>query len=135
MDRLLVDTNIVIDLLAKRKSFWQEAQHLFTLADLKKVELCVSTLTLANTHYVLARSMEKEEARNALSRFKVLVTVLPMDQKIIDLALASNFEDFEDGIQYFTALESRLDAIVTRNLKDFKTSLLPIFTAKTYLDR
>lgn len=133
MDKLLVDTNIVIDLLSKRKLFFEEAQQLFTLADYKKVKLYVSSLTIANAHYLLSREKNTKEAVNVLIKFKILVSVLPMDDKILKLALASNFKDFDDAIQYHTALENHLDIIISRNKKDFKSSLLPVVSAKEYL--
>lgn len=133
MDKLLVDTNIVLDLLTKREEFYREAQELFTLSDKGKVELYVSSLTLANTYYLLSRQFRASEARKILIRFKVLVKVLSMDDKIMELALASDFNDFEDAIQYYIAIENSLDIIVTRNKKDFKLSTIPVFTAKEYL--
>lgn len=133
MDKILVDTNIVIDLLSKRELFYEEAQELFTLADHKKIKLYISSLTVANTHYLLARNHKLDEARKILIKFKVLAQVLPMDDKIIELALVSDFKDFEDAIQFHTALENNLDIIITRNKKDFKNSILPVFTAKEYL--
>ncbi|ELR70704.1 PIN domain containing protein [Fulvivirga imtechensis AK7] len=57
-----------------------------------------------------------------------------MDDKIIDLSLDSDFKDFEDSIQYYTAIENNLDLIITRNLKDFKLSKIPVLTAKNYLE-
>ena len=133
MDRLLVDTNIIIDLLAKREKFLTEAQELFTLSDKKEVKLYVSSLTFANTHYILSQSLKIDDSRKILRKFKVLVEVLPMDDKIIDLSLDSDFKDFEDAIQYYTALENNLELILTRNLKDFKLSRIPVLTAKDYL--
>ena len=133
MDKLLVDTNIVLDLLAKRTSFLAEAQQLFTLSDKKKVKLYVSALTFANTHYILTESLKVSDSRKILRKFKILVEVLPMDDKIIDLSLDSDFKDFEDAIQYYTALENNIEIIVTRNLKDFKLSKIPVLTAKDYL--
>lgn len=133
MDRLLVDTNIVIDLLVKREEFFREAQELFTLADHKKVELIVSALTFANTHYLISKHQPLDEARKTLIKFKVLVCVAPMDDKVLELALVSNFKDFEDAIQYHTALENKVDMIITRNKKDFKNSKLPIMSAREYL--
>jgi predicted nucleic acid-binding protein len=133
MDKILVDTNIVLDLLAKRESFFIEAQELFTLSDKKKIKLFVSSLTFANTYYVLSQSLKIENARKILRKFKVLVEVLPMDDKIIDLSLDSEFNDFEDAIQYYSAIENDLDLIITRNLKDFKQSKIPVLTAKDYL--
>jgi len=134
MKKLLVDTNIVVDLLARREDFFEEAQELFTLADAKQVELFVSSLTLANTHYLLVKQHKLDEARKILIKFKVLVEVASLDDKIIELALVSDFKDFEDAIQYNTALENGLDGIITRNKKDFKNSTLPVMTAKEYLN-
>ncbi len=135
MDKLLVDTNIVLDLLSKRKDFYEEAQQLFTLADHKEVKLYISSLTIANTHYLLAREKTSAEAIKVLIKFKLLVSVLPMNDKILDLALASDFKDFEDAIQYHTALENHLHIIISRNKKDFKYSDIPVLTAKEYLHK
>lgn len=133
MDKLLVDTNIVIDLLSKRKEFYEEAQELFTLSDHNKVKLFVSSLTIANTHYLLSREKSSAEARKILIKFKILAKVLPLDDKILELALVSDFKDFEDAIQNHTALENGLDLIITRNKKDFTNASLPVLTAKEYL--
>ena len=135
MENVFVDTNIVIDLLQKRDEFYKEAQELFTLADRKKVKLYISALTFANTYYILSRFYSSDEAKKILSKFKVLVEVLPTTDKIIELALASDFKDFEDAIQFYTALESSLEAIITRNKKDFKNNLIPVFSAKEYFNK
>ena len=133
MDSLLIDTNIVLDLLAKRLEFVKEAQELFTLSDKKEIKLYVSALTFTNTYYILSKKMKTENARKILRKFKVLVEVLPMNDKIIDLSLESDFKDFEDAIQYHTAIENEVNIIITRNLKDFKTSAIPVLTAKEYI--
>jgi predicted nucleic acid-binding protein len=135
MDNLFVDTIIVIDLLQKREEFFEEAQELFTLADKKQVKLFISSLTIANTHFLLSRYYNSNDTSKILSKFKVLVEVLPLDNKIIDLALTSDLKDFEDAIQFYTAIEHNTDIIITRNKKDFKKQSLPILTAKEYLNR
>lgn len=135
MENVFVDTNIVIDLLQKRDEFYKEAQELFTLADRKKIKLYISALTFANTYYILSRFYSSDEAKKILSKFKVLVEVLPTTDKIIELALASDFKDFEDAIQFYTALESSLKVIITRNKKDFKNNLIPVFSAKEFLNK
>lgn len=134
MEKVFVDTNIVLDLLEKREVFYQEAQDLFTRADRKQVKLYVSALTIANVHYLLYRNL-KMEARKVLAKLKVLVEVLPLDNKILDLSLVSDFVDFEDAVQYYTAIENDVSVIITRNKKDFKNSRLPILTAREYLNR
>ena len=133
MDKILVDTNIVIDLLSKREEFYKPASKLFTLSDNKEIKLAISSLTFANTFYLLSKELDTMKVREILRKFKLLVKVLPMDDKIIDLSLNSDFKDFEDAIQYFTAIENKLEVIITRNLKDFKLSKIPVMTANDYL--
>ncbi len=133
MEKVLVDTNIIIDLLTKRREFYKPASQLFSMSDYNEIELAISSLTFANTYYLLSKELRSEKAKEILRKFKLLVKVLPMDDKIIDLSLNSDFKDFEDAIQYYTAIENKLDLIVTRNLKDFKLSKLPVMTAGDYL--
>ncbi|MGY5351140.1 type II toxin-antitoxin system VapC family toxin [Wenyingzhuangia sp. IMCC45533] len=134
MSRLLIDTNIIIDLLAKREEFYTEAATLFSLADKNVITLTVSSLSFANTNYILTKLKSKEEARTILRKFKVLVETLSLDDKVTELALNDeNFSDFEDGLQYYSAIENQVDIIITRNKKDFKNSKLPVLTANEYL--
>lgn len=136
MSRLLIDTNIVIDLLSKRERFYDEAAELFSCADKKELELAISSLTFANTNYILTKVKSAKEAKAILRKFKVLVEVLSLDDKITELALSDdNFPDFEDGLQYYSAIENQIDIIITRNKKDFKKSKIPVLTAKEFLAR
>ncbi|TAH03921.1 MAG: PIN domain-containing protein [Sphingobacteriales bacterium] len=132
MDNIFVDTNIVLDLLQKREGFYEDAQKLFTLADTKQVNLFISALSIANTHYILFKHL-KMEARKVLASFKTLVTILPLNDHILSMSFAADFTDFEDAIQYYTASENNLEMIITRNKKDFKNQILPILTLKEYL--
>ncbi|MBS4061908.1 MAG: PIN domain-containing protein [Bacteroidetes bacterium] len=135
MKKLFVDTNIVIDLLSRRELFFEEAAIVFSLADKKKIKLSVSSLTIANTSYALLKQMDSNKAKAILRKLRLIVEILPLDDKIIDLALNDEtFNDFEDSLQYFTALENGQDIILTRNLKDFKSSKLPTMTAKQFIE-
>ncbi len=135
MKKLFVDTNIVIDLLSRREPFFEEAAELFSLADKKQVELSVSSLTIANTSYVLLRQMDSSKAKLVIRKLRLILNVLPLNDKIIGLALNDEtFSDFEDGLQYFTAIENEKELIITRNLKDFKNSKLPAMTAKQFIE-
>jgi len=133
MIHILLDTNIIIDLLAAREPFYAEAADLFSLADKKTIKLSVSALSLANTHYILSKFTNDQEARKILRNIKVIISVLPLDDKVVDLALNSDFKDFEDGIQYFTAIENDQKLIVTRNKSDFKASKIPVMTPAEFL--
>ena len=129
MKKIFIDTNIVLDLLGKREPFYEDAAKLFSLADRGKIKLYVSSLTIANSNYVLSKLKSAKDARVILIKFKILVVVLELNDKIIDLSLNDDsFKDFEDGLQYYTALENESDILITRNLKDFKSSKIPVMT-------
>ena len=133
MKNIFLDTNIVLDLLALRMPFYTEAAKLFSLADKKRIKLSISALCLADSNYILSKQHPEMEVRKVLRKFKVLVNVLPLDDKISELALNSEFRDFEDAIQYFTAIENDQDIIITRNQPDFKESRIPIMTAGEFI--
>lgn len=134
MKKLFVDTNIVIDLLSRREPYYEEAATLFSLADKNQVELSLSSLTIANTSYALLRQMDSIKAKSILRKLRLIVKILPLDDKIVGLALNDEtFTDFEDGLQYFTAMENRQETIITRNLKDFKNSKIPTITAEQFI--
>lgn len=134
MKKLFVDTNIVIDLLSRREPFFEEAAILFSLADKKQVELSISSLTIANTSYTLLRQMDSSKTKSILRKLKLILEILPLDDKVVGLALNDDtFTDFEDGLQYFTAIENQQEVIISRNLKDFKNSIIPTMTAKQFI--
>lgn len=134
MKKLLVDTNIILDLLAKRKEFYESSAQLFSLADQKEVELYVCSLSFANAHYILSRQLTEEKVREILRKLKVLVNIIALDSKTLDKSLNSDFKDFEDALQYYSAVECNVDIIITRNLKDFKKSNLPVMTASQFIE-
>ena len=136
MKKLFVDTNIVIDLLSHREPFYEEAANLFSHADRNQLQLAVSSLTIVHIGYVLLGQLNSNNVKSILRNLRLIVKVLHVDDKIIGLALNDeNFLDFEDGLQYFTAIEHGQQGIITRNLKDFKKSKLPTMTAKQLLAR
>lgn len=134
MIKVYVDTNIVLDLLARREPFYKDAANLFTLSDRKKIELSVSALTVANTSYILRSRLRMAELTPVIKKLLLLVNVLPLDERIINLALSNaEFTDFEDCLQYYSAIENRQDIIITRDLKDYKNSRIPVMTASQYI--
>jgi predicted nucleic acid-binding protein len=133
MEKVFIDCDICLDLLAERMPHYEPAALLFTLADKGKLKLYVSSLIFGNLHYLLGRQFSQKEARRILNKFKVLVNVVGVDEKIIDLALSSDFKDFEDAIQYYAAIENNINILLTRNLKDFRQARIPVMTAEDFL--
>jgi len=133
MNKIFIDTDVCLDLLAKREPHYLYAATLFTLADKGELKLFVSSLSFSNLNYLLSRQYSMAEARRILSKFKVLVQVLPVDDKVIELALNSKFKDFEDAIQYFTAIESGVTILLIRNIRDYKKAEIPVQTPELYV--
>jgi len=131
--KVLVDTDIIYDLLAHRVPYYTSAAKLFTLADKQKITICISALTIPNLNYLLTKLKSSREAKKILNKFKVLINIIPLNDKIIDLALNSDFVDLEDAIQHYSAIENNVEIILTRNLKDYKTSQIPVMTAEDFV--
>ncbi len=132
MINLFLDTNIVIDLLCKRDPFYNDAVSLFTMAYKKQLRLIVSPISYATAAYVL-RKHSAEVIRNLLANFRQLSHVAVTDERVIDDAIAAQFSDFEDAVQYYTAINAKADVIITRNGRDFVASKIPVMTAAEYL--
>ena len=132
MIRLFLDTNIVVDVLERREPFCNDAVRLFTMAYNKQVQLVVSPMTYSTTSFLL-RKHGPEGVRNLLSNFRQLSRVATTDERTVDDSLASQFKDFEDAMQYYTAVNAKADVIITRSGKDFAASKLPVMTATEYL--
>jgi hypothetical protein len=98
------------------------------------MEVYASALTFANTCYILSKQLKPDESRKILRKLNLIAHVLALSEKIIELSLNDNhIKDFEDAILYFSALENKMDIIITRNLKDFQKSILPMMTGGQFL--
>ncbi len=134
MKTAFVDTNILIDILAISHPFFQDAAQLFSLSDGKQISMSVSALSIANISYILRRQLSSANTQAVLRKLCLLITVLPLNDKIIKLALIDeDFTDFEDCLQYYTSLENKQDVIITRNLKDYKKSSLPVMSVAQFI--
>ena len=135
MTKVFVDTDVCIDLLSGRKPFNKTAEILFSLADIGKIKIYVSSLSFANIDYVLRSQYSTVHSRQIVAKFKTLVNVLAVDSKTIDLAIASDFNDFEDAIQYSCAIEHSMITIITRNIKDYKKATIKVVTPETFVTK
>jgi len=133
MKKILVDSDIILDLMLERDVFFNPAAELFNLIEKKKIKASVSSLHFSNLHYIIRKVKSNELAKSVLRKLAIIVNILSIDEKTIELALESDFPDFEDAIQYYACLDNDIDVIVTRNKKDFKSGKLPVMTAEEYL--
>jgi predicted nucleic acid-binding protein len=135
MTNIFIDTNVLIDILAKREPRYYDTACLFELSYRQEVQLTLSSLSLMNAHYVLKKSINEQKIREKLHHIcsNNVCQIVPLTQDIVAKALLSSFKDFEDATQYFSALAANSDFIITNNEKDFKNSNIPIVNATGFL--
>ena len=126
--RVFVDSDVVLDLLLAREPFFDAAAEFFGRIESRKLEGYVSPLVFSNLFYILRKHLSGPAAIVALRKLRLLVRVLPIGEHTIDQALASDFRDFEDAIQYHGACAENLDALVTRNRRDYPIREMAIVT-------
>ncbi len=130
---VFADTNIILDWLGKREPFHPFAEAVFVLAELQKIELQISSLSMMTTEYVLRKQLGASNTRKALALIMTICCICPTGPREIALALASDMPDFEDAVQYQTALSHGAGVLLTRNLRDFGRASIPVMTAETYV--
>ncbi|RZL19033.1 MAG: PIN domain-containing protein [Pedobacter sp.] len=135
MTKVFLDTNVILDLLGQRIPFYDSIAKVATLADQKKIMLVASPLSFTTVEYILVKFESSESVLNKLRKFKIICKVCSVDEEIIEKGLNSDFKDFEDAVQYFTALQANCAIIITRNGKDFKNSIIPVMTAEEYISQ
>ena len=130
---LFLDTNVLIDLIDKREPFYNDIAVIASMAENKDFKLAASSLSFVNTVYVVSRNVEDKLVLEALKKLRIICEVSNIDEIVIDKSLISNFNDFEDAVQYFSALHHKSEIILTRNKKDFKNSEIPTMTPSEFL--
>lgn len=130
----LLDSDVVLDFLLKRTPFNVVAKELFTLALNEKIEICISSLAIANIYYLLQKAIGKAESLILLREILNFSKILSVGQHEILEVIISDFLDLEDSIQHQTALNNtKIKGIITRNIKDFKKSKLPVYSPESFL--
>ena len=124
---MLVDTNIVLDVLLDRKPFAEHAAQIFALIEESRIEgfLCATTVTTVD--YLLGQTLSPKNTHSALQRLLDLFEVAPVNRPVLEQALRSDISDFEDAVLEQAGRLVAVDAIATRNVKDFRKSTVTIF--------
>jgi predicted nucleic acid-binding protein len=129
MKNLFLDTNVVIDYIANREPFADSALKIFDLAFKNKIKIFISAITYNNIYYILKKFYTHKETLLLLDNLMENTEVIDVTKTILEKSIKSNFNDFEDAIQYYSATSiNKIEVIITRNTKDFKKSDLPVLT-------
>ena len=133
MKTVLCDINVILDIFLKRDPYYVPAARLFTLIEEKKLQGYLSAQSFPTMFYILSKELKREKAMRVLEKLRIVFRVAAVDEKVIDLSLASSFKDFEDAVQYYSALHVRADCLITRNKADYRADRLPVMTPEEFL--
>lgn len=129
MTYFFLDTNVIIDFIADRKPFSKAAARLFDFSEKGKVKIFISSLSYSNIYYVVKKATSHKEMISILRELESMTETIDVTKSIIKSSLSSDFKDFADAIQYFTAISNKkTTAIVTRDTKDYKNSQLAVLS-------
>ena len=128
--KVLIDTNILLDLILEREPFVEATTLLFKEIEQGQVQGYIAATSITNIFYIIRKAQGREIALQAISRILQVLEVCAVNRQTIELALNENLKDFEDGIQVACATLAGLDAVVTRDKSDFVVAKLPVFSAE-----
>lgn len=135
MKKIFLDTNILLDVFLERSPFCQPAQMIWTLVEKKKIRGAISAISVNNIFFILKKLAGNEKAYTATESLTESFKIIDVGSKMILQALKTRFNDFEDGIQYLSAIKFRADAIISRDSSGFAKSEIPIFDGPQFLSK
>lgn len=126
--KILIDTNIILDVMCNRKDFVEDALKVFRFCETRRLTGCISALSIPNIVYIMRKQLDREKIKEVLVTLTSLFSVIELKESDLLKATDMNFSDYEDAVQAVCAMRIKADYIVTRNVKDYKNSKVPAVT-------
>ena len=130
---ILVDTNIILDVLANRKPFYNASARIWSLAECGDITAFISVISYNNVYYIIRKVAGKEKAREAMRMMRDVFSTVGADNQMINQSIDSDIDDFEDAIQYHSGLRAHVRHLVTRNSRDFPDGVISILSPEEFL--
>lgn len=131
--KIFIDTNILLDVFLNRQPFVKDSLSIWSLVESEKLEGYISAISFNNIHYILRRAFDGKTADEAMRIMRDTFRITPLDERLLNKAIDNKFDDFEDAIQYFSAIHADVDHIITRNVKDFSRHDISALTPEAFL--
>ncbi len=131
--KLFFDTNILLDVIAKRTPFYKTAALVWGMAERHQVDAYISTISINNIYYIVRKAAGKPKADAALVLLRDIFDFVAPDRQLVNQAIDSSIDDFEDAIQFYSAIRIQADYLITRNAKHFPTDEIPIIAPDEFL--
>jgi predicted nucleic acid-binding protein len=132
-DKLFIDTDIILDIALTREPHFYSSAIISSLIESKSVFGYTSSVIVSNIYYIIRKVDSHKSAIDFISKMRLFINILPVNDEIINLALESQFKDFEDAIQYYCAYNNKIEYLITRNVKDFSKAQMKVHTPDEYL--
>lgn len=133
MDKVLIDTDVILDFFFDRKPYSEFATEILNLCEGNEIKGFTTPVIICNVYYLLRKSAKHEIIIEKIKQLLNIINITKMDKEVVLGALNSNFKDFEDALQNFSSIENgEIKIILTRNIKDYKKSDLAVLTPETY---
>ncbi len=134
MKKILIDTDVILDFFFDRKPFSENSTTILNLCENNIIEGYLTPVIISNIYYLLRRTARHEKVIEKLKLLLTILNILKMDKSTIEKALNSDFKDFEDALQNFSAVNfGEIEAIITRNVKDYKQSEIGVLTPESFV--
>lgn len=134
MDKVLIDTDVILDFFYDRKPFATYATEVLNFCVENKIQGFTTPVVIANVYYLLRKTAKHDIVCEKIKGLLGIIDIIKMDKTAVINALNSEFNDFEDALQNFAAIEyGQISIVLTRNVKDFKKSKLAVLTPESYL--
>ncbi|MBW2077385.1 MAG: PIN domain-containing protein [Deltaproteobacteria bacterium] len=131
--RVIIDTNVVLDVLLERDPFAKAAVDIFCLVEESRIDAFLCATTITTIDYLLTQSLPASKARDALRKLISLFEIATVNRPVIERALGSKIHDFEDAVLDEAGQMAGVDSVITRNIKDFTGSTLRVFEPNEFL--
>jgi predicted nucleic acid-binding protein len=131
--RVLLDSDVVFDFVFEREPFFQESRELMLRNTEGEFDGYISNITPVNLFYHGRKIVGASKIRQGISDLLKLTRVCSASHVCLVNALNSAFADYEDAVQHECAVTNGLEAVITRNVKDYKNAALPVFTPGDFL--
>jgi predicted nucleic acid-binding protein len=130
---VLCDINFILDIFLEREPFYTPAARIFAMIEAKHLKGYLCANSFPTLFYILAKELKRDKAMRVLEKVRIVFHVATVDEKVVDLSLASDFKDFEDAVQCYSAVSAKVDCLITRNKADYVTGILSIMTPEEFL--
>jgi len=132
-DKLFIDSDIILDIALNRHPYYPSSALILSSIEIKLFEGYTSPINISNIYYIIRKIESHKHAIDFISKLRLILKLLPVDDDVIKKSLESKFKDFEDAIQYYTALTNNINYIITRNVKHYTRSDIHVHTPEQYI--